>query len=87
MNTKEYVVEVIVEYKPTASDPAGETIERDLMHKNGYEMVSNVRTGNYMRMKIRAKSPDDARAIAERLCNELRIFNPVAHKLTIRVGE
>jgi len=79
-----YVLEVVIENKPTARDPEGETILRDLMHRNGFEMVRNVRTGKYLRIEVEAGSSEEAREIVFRMCNDLRIFNPVIHACSIK---
>ena len=76
-------VEVVLENKKAARDPVGETIKRDLLAKKGYDMVSNVRSGQYLRIDIEAKSEEIAKDMVERMCNELRIFNPVTQSLTI----
>jgi len=76
-------VEVVLENKKAARDPVGETIKRDLLAKKGYDMVSNVRSGQYLRINIEAKNEANAKDIVEKMCNELRIFNPVTQTLTI----
>ena len=35
----EFMVEVVIENKPVAKDPEGETIQRDLMNRGGYPQV------------------------------------------------
>ncbi len=79
----EYIVEVVLENKPAARDPVGSTIQKDLMAKQGYNMVSNVRTGQYLRIYIEADNEKNAEEIVEKMCNDLRIFNPVTQNLTI----
>ena len=79
----EYIVEVVLENKPAARDPVGSTIQKDLMAKQGYDMVSNVRTGQYLRIYIDAPSEKSAEEIVEKMCNDLRIFNPVTQNLTV----
>jgi phosphoribosylformylglycinamidine synthase len=80
-----YLVEVVIENKPAARDPEGETIGRDLINKGGYEMVKGVRTGKYLRLKVEAKSEQQAKDLIFKMCNELRIYNPVVHTCTIQV--
>jgi len=80
-----YVVEVVIESKPAALDPEGNTIANDLMRKNGFGMVKGVRTAKLLRINIEARSEEEARAIADRMCNELRLVNPVAHVYSINV--
>jgi phosphoribosylformylglycinamidine synthase PurS subunit len=80
-----YSIEVIISNKPQARDPEGETIIRDLIHKRGFDSVKDVRTGKVLALKIQADSEDEAQHKATVMCNELRLYNPVAHSLTVRV--
>ena len=79
----EYIVEIVLENKPAARDPVGETIKRDLLAKKGYDMVSNVRSGQYLRFYLEAKNEQKAQEIVEDLLNKLRIFNPVTQNFKI----
>ncbi|MBA7684230.1 Phosphoribosylformylglycinamidine synthase subunit PurS [subsurface metagenome] len=79
----EYIVEIVLENKPAARDPVGETIKRDLLAKKGYDMVSNVRSGQYLRFYLEAESEQKAQDIVEDLLNKLRIFNPVTQNFKI----
>jgi phosphoribosylformylglycinamidine synthase len=83
MDRQEYIVELVLENKPAARDPVGETIKKDLLAKKGYDMVSNVRSGQYLRVKISAESEEKAKEIVDKMCNELRIFNPVTQNFNI----
>jgi len=78
------VIEVIVENKPLARDPEGETIHRNLIMKGGYNQVTDVRAGKLLRMTVEASSPDQARDLVKRLCDDLRIYNPAAHTCQVR---
>ena len=83
MERQEFIVEVVLENKPQARDPVGTTIQKDLLAKKGYEMVSNVRSGQYLRIYLSAENEEQAKEIVDKFCNELRIFNPVTQNLTI----
>jgi len=83
MDHQEYIVEVVLENKPAARDPVGETIQKDLLAKKGYNMVSNVRSGQYLRINISAANENEAKEKVDKMCNDLRIFNPVTQNLTI----
>lgn len=83
MDSQEYIVEVVFENKAQARDPVGTTIQKDLLAKKGYEMVSNVRSGQYLRIYISAGSESEAKDLVDKMCNELRIFNPVTQNLSI----
>jgi phosphoribosylformylglycinamidine synthase PurS subunit len=80
-----FSVEVVISNKPQARDPEGETIIRDLIHKSGLYDIKEVRTGKLLALKVEAADPEDARNKAVSMCNDLRIFNPVAHSITVRV--
>jgi phosphoribosylformylglycinamidine synthase subunit PurS len=85
MTPGSYVVEVIIENKPLARDPEGETIHRNLILKGGYNQVTSVRAGKVLRMKVEANSPEDARAVVRKLSDDLRIYNPAAHSIQVRI--
>ncbi|MBY8990374.1 MAG: phosphoribosylformylglycinamidine synthase subunit PurS [Candidatus Lokiarchaeota archaeon] len=78
-----FIVEIIMTNKEMARDPVGATIKRDLLAKKGYDMISNVRSGQYLRIHISAENETKAKEIIEDMCNRLRIFNPVTQNLTI----
>lgn len=78
-----FIVEIIMTNKEMARDPVGATIKRDLLAKKGYDMISNVRSGQYLRIHISAENEVKAKEIIEDMCNKLRIFNPVTQNLTI----
>jgi phosphoribosylformylglycinamidine synthase subunit PurS len=81
----DYVAEVIIESKPAAKDPEGSTIMRDLMAKKGFSAVSEVRTGKLLRIKISAKTEKEASVLVDKMCNDLRLANPVAQNYTISI--
>ncbi|HEC38006.1 hypothetical protein LCGC14_0457280 [marine sediment metagenome] len=83
MDLLDFIVEVVLENKPAARDPVGTTIQKDLLAKKGYDMVSKVRSGQYLRIYIRAADEIEAKETVDKMCNELRIFNPVTQNLTI----
>jgi phosphoribosylformylglycinamidine synthase subunit PurS len=80
-----FTVEVIVENKPLARDPEGETIHHNLILKGGYSQVTNVRAGKLLRMSVEASSPGNATQLVRKLCDDLRIYNPAAHVCQVRV--
>lgn len=80
-----FSVEVVISNKPQARDPEGETIVRDLIHKSGFDSVKEVRTGKLLTIKIEAANEEEARSKALLMCNDLRLYNPVAHSLNVRV--
>jgi phosphoribosylformylglycinamidine synthase PurS subunit len=80
-----YLVEIVVGNKPQAKDPEGQTIMKDLMHKSGYDCVRDVRTGKLLKVQIEANSEEEAKQKAFDMCNDLRIYNPVAHYCKIEI--
>ena len=46
-------------------------------------MVTKVRSGQYLRLYLKAAGEIEAKEIVDKMCNELRIFNPVTQNLTI----
>ncbi len=76
-------IEVVLQNKPAARDPIGETIKRDLLAKKGYDNVSKVRSGQYLRFTLDAENEDRAKEIIEDLLNKLRVFNPVTQDFKI----
>ncbi len=86
MNPGSYTVEVIIENKPLARDPEGETIHHNLILKGGYSQVTNVRAGKLLRMTVDATSPEKASQLVRKLCDDLRIYNPAAHVCQVRLA-
>jgi phosphoribosylformylglycinamidine synthase len=82
-----YIVQVVIENKPYINDPEGETIHRDLVVKGGYSSVQSVRSAKMLKMAVNAKSEKEAESMVKKLCEELRIFNPVVSNCTIKVSD
>ena len=79
-----FIVQVIIENKPYINDPEGETIHRDLVVKGGYSNVQSIRSAKLLNMVVNSKTERDAEAIVKKLCQELRIFNPVVSNCTVK---
>jgi phosphoribosylformylglycinamidine synthase len=88
MNLRElvpkFVVQVVIENKPYINDPEGETIHRDLVVKGGYSNVQSVRSAKMLKMVVTSKSEKEAEATVKKLCEELRIFNPVVSNCIVK---
>jgi phosphoribosylformylglycinamidine synthase subunit PurS len=82
-----FIVLVNIENKPYISDPEGDTILRDLVLKEGHSIVESIRSAKALKMKVRAKNSKHAEKIVRRICEELRIFNPIVSNCTVRVIE
>ena len=81
---QKFIVQVIIENKPYINDPEGETIHRDLVVKGGYSNVQSIRSAKLLKMVVNSKTERDAEAIVKKLCQELRIFNPVVSNCTVK---
>ena len=79
-----FLVQVIIENKPYINDPEGETIHRDLVVKGGYSDVKGVRSAKMLKMMVSAGSEKEAEKTVQKLCEELRIFNPIVSNCTIK---
>jgi phosphoribosylformylglycinamidine synthase PurS subunit len=82
-----FSVEIVISNKPQARDPEGETIMRDLFHKSGLASVKEVRTGKLLTVKVEAANAEEACDRVASMCNDLRIYNPVAHSLNVRIRQ
>ncbi|MGI0037177.1 MAG: phosphoribosylformylglycinamidine synthase subunit PurS, partial [Nitrososphaera sp.] len=72
---------------PYINDPEGETIHKDLLVKGGYSAVHAVRSAKMLKMIVSGKSEKDAERTVAKLCEELRIFNPIVSNCTIRAAK
>lgn len=82
-----YTVHVIIENKPGISDPEGETILNDLVLKGNYSSVKKIRSAKMLKFKITEKNKTLAEKKIQKLCDDLRIYNPMVSKITIDVFE
>ncbi len=79
-------MQVIIENKPYINDPEGETIHRDLVVKGGYPNVQSIRSAKMLKMVVNSKSEKEAEQMVKKLCEELRIFNPIVSNCTIKAS-
>ncbi len=70
-----YLAKVYVQYRPTVSDPQGQTI-RGGLHQLGFDSVTSVRAGKYMEITLDADSEDAAGQQVRDMCDKL-LANPV----------
>jgi len=80
-----FMVHVVIENKPGISDPEGETILKDLVLKGSFLSVKKIRTAKMLKFKIIEKSKALAEKKIRKLCDDLRIYNPMVSKITIEV--
>ena len=81
-----YTIHVIIENKPYINDPEGETIHRDLVVKGGYRSVQTVRSAKMLKIVVNSRSEQQAEQSVKKLCEELRIYNPVVSNCTIKAS-
>ncbi|MCX8166731.1 MAG: phosphoribosylformylglycinamidine synthase subunit PurS [Candidatus Micrarchaeota archaeon] len=81
---KEYEVVAIIKGKPLAKDPEGETIKKYLVEKKT-NSVKKIRTAKMLVFYIQSNSEKEAAEEIKKICNELRIFNPLSHELEVYV--
>ena len=80
-------VHVTIENKPGISDPEGDTILNDLVLKGSYSDVKKIRSAKMLKFQIKEKTKKLAENKIRKLCDELRIYNPMVSKITIDVLE
>jgi len=78
-----FSVRVVVSNREGASDPEGETIYRNLVSKSNYRRVKSIRSGKFLRFDVEAEDAARAREIVREMCDDLRIYNPAAHSITV----
>ena len=80
-----YLIHVTIENKPGINDPEGETILNDLVLKGNYSSISKIRSGKVLKFQIDENSKKLAEEKIHKLCDELRIFNPLVSQVTFEV--
>jgi phosphoribosylformylglycinamidine synthase len=80
---KKFLMAINIENKKYLDDPEGDTILRDLIVKGGYSNIESVRTAKTLKIVVTSSSEKEALMIVERLCTDLRIYNPVLSDCTI----
>jgi phosphoribosylformylglycinamidine synthase subunit PurS len=80
-----FEVHVTIENKPGISDPEGATILKDLVLKGSYKSVTQIRTAKMLKFIIDEKTIQSAEKKIKELCDELRIYNPMVSKISIKV--
>lgn len=80
-----YTVHVTIENKPGINDPEGETILNDLVLKGNYSFVTKIRSAKMLKFTIKEKDIKSAEKKVRKLCDELRIYNPMVSCITVDV--
>ena len=82
-----FTVQVLIENKPGISDPEGATILKDLVLKGKHSSVKKIRTGKMIKFQINEKTKDAAKKKVKKICDDLRIYNPLVSKITLEIFE
>jgi|OM-RGC.v1.029722355 phosphoribosylformylglycinamidine synthase len=77
-----YEVEVTIENKVGMNDPEGETILNDLVLKGSFKSIKKIRSAKMLKFQITASSKQAAESDVKKVCNDLRIYNPMVSKVT-----
>ena len=80
-----YIVSIIIENKDGISDPEGDTILNDLVLKGKYKNIRKIRSGIILKFSITEKSQKIAKDKVMKICDELRIYNPLVSQVTATV--
>ena len=73
--TEKYLAKIYIQYRPTVSDPQGQTILGGL-HQLGFDSVTTVRAGKYMEITLNAETESAASTQVRQMCDQL-LANPV----------
>ena len=82
-----FQVSVIIENKPGISDPEGDTILNDLVLKDKNTNITKIRSGTILKFSITESNEENAKTTILKICDELRIYNPLVSKVTATVEE
>ena len=81
----DFQVSVVIENKPGISDPEGDTILNDLVLKGKNKNISKIRSGPIIKFSITENDENTAKDEVLKICDELRIYNPLVSKVTATV--
>ena len=77
-----FQVSVVIENKPGISDPEGDTILNDLVLKGKNKNITKIRSGTILKFSITEKNEKTAKETVIKICDELRIYNPLVSRVT-----
>ena len=81
----DFQVSVVIENKPGISDPEGDTILNDLVLKGKNKNISKIRSGTILKFSITENDENTAKDEVLKICDELRIYNPLVSKVTATI--
>ena len=82
-----YSVDVIIENKPGINDPEGDTILNDLILKGKFNSVKKITTAKMLKFFVTEKNKKLAESRVLKICDDLRIYNPLVSKVTVNVSQ
>ena len=77
-----YQISIVIENKPGISDPEGDTILNDLVLKDKNTNITRIRSGTILKFSITDSNEQSAKDSILKICDELRIYNPLVSKVT-----
>ncbi|HMV45718.1 MAG TPA: phosphoribosylformylglycinamidine synthase subunit PurS [Leptospiraceae bacterium] len=78
-----FIGKVNITLKESVLDPQGTTVKK-VLHDMGEEMVSDLRIGKYIEIKLNSKNIETAREDADRLCKKLLVNSVIeTYKLEV----
>ena len=77
-----FQVSIVIENKPGISDPEGDTILNDLVLKDKNTNITQIRSGTILKFSITDSNEQSAKDSILKICDELRIYNPLVSKVT-----
>ena len=80
-------VYAVIESKPSIRDPEGETILKDLVLKGGYSSVKSIKVAKTLNFTVDADSKEEAERLVMKICDELRLYNPVVSICRVYSGD
>ena len=83
----DYNVDVIIENKPGINDPEGDTILNDLILKGKFNSVKKITTAKMLKFFVTEKNKKLAESRVLKICDDLRIYNPLVSKITVNVNQ
>ena len=83
----DYNVDVIIENKPGINDPEGDTILNDLVLKGKFSNVKKIHSAKMLKFSITEKNKKLAESKVLKICDELRIYNPLVSKVSVNVNQ
>ncbi len=82
-----FEVQVTIENKPGLSDPEGDTILHDLVLKESKVKIKKIKTAKTLKFTITERDKKIAKDKVKKICDELRIYNPVVSTVSFKVFE